>query len=150
MLSATFDLKTLRAIPMFAPLSDDELEYIRPHLSVRTVSTGDLAFSEGAAGDELFILLSGEVKVIKGHRLPEERVLAVLGPVEAFGEMSLLTGERRTATVVATEPSRFLTLTQEALEGVLLKHPDVSLALLRDAYTRLRKVQDRLIADSIR
>lgn len=150
MLSSTFDMMTLRAIPMFSPLNDDELEVLRPHLSVRRVATGDIALSEGTPGDELYILLSGEVKVVKGHRLPEERVLAVLGPVEAFGEISVLTGERRTATVIAAEPSRFLTLTQEALEGVLLRHPEVALSMLRDAYSRLRKVQDRLLAESIR
>ena len=145
MLSSAFDVQTLRAIPLFSPLSDEELELLRPHLAIRTLSVGDLAFSEGMPGDELYVLLSGEVKVIKSHRLPTETVIAVFGPVEAFGEMSLLTGDQRSATVIATEPSRFLTLTKEAFERMLHTHPGVGITLLRDAYARLKKIQERVL-----
>jgi CRP-like cAMP-binding protein len=144
MLSPSFDITALRAVPLFSPLSDEELELLRTALSVRTLSLGDVAVVEGTPADELFILLSGEVKVVKNHRRDDERVIAVLGPVEAFGEMSILSGEPRWATVIATEPSRFLTLSKDALESVLLKQPQVALTLLRDAFARLRKLQDQL------
>ena len=102
MLSKEFNLSTLRALELFAPLTDTELEFLRPQLAVRSVSIGDVLMEAGTPGDELYILLVGEVKVIQGFRTPLETVVATLQPIAVFGEMALLTGELRSATVVAT------------------------------------------------
>lgn len=147
MLSGDFNLATLRAVQVFAPLSDEELELLRPALSIRECAIGDVLMAEGEPGDELYVLLSGEVKVVAGHRTDEEAVVATMSPVEVFGEISLLSGEPRSATVLATDTCRFLTLTQRGLEDVLLEHPSICLTLLHDAYRRLvnltKKVSQR-------
>lgn len=144
MLSKEFNLATLRALPLFSPLTDTELEVLRPELAVRIASVGDVLMASGTPGDELYILLLGQVKVIHNYRMANETVAATLEPIAVFGEMALLTGEPRSATVIATEPSRFLTLRRDGLESVLLTYPSVCLSLLRDAYRRLSDVNSRL------
>ena len=144
MLSEDFKISTLRAIELFRPLPEGELEFIRPALSVEEYSVGDVLMAEGDPGEELFILLSGEVKVVTGHRQPEETVVRTMGPVEVLGEMSLLTSEPRSATVIATERSHTLVLTKAALDEVLLNHPDICMALLKDAHKRLRTLTQKV------
>lgn len=141
MLDRSFNLAALRALPIFAPLGDDELEHLRLVLSVSSRSVGDLVIEEGSPGSELFVLLDGEAKVIKGHRRADERVLATLRPIETIGEMALLTDRPRSATVVATATCRLLTLTRQGLFDVLLTHPSICVTLLQDAYRRIAALQ---------
>ncbi len=144
MLSKEFNLATLRALDLFAPLSDEELEFLRPELAVRTASIGDLIMEAGTPGDELYILLVGEVKVIHGFRTNAEKVVATVHPVGIIGEMALLTGAPRSASVVATDTCRFLTLRRDGLESVLQTYPSVCLALLRHAYRIINDLNARI------
>jgi CRP-like cAMP-binding protein len=137
MLSESFNIQTLRAVKLFSPLSDDELEHIRPALTIRDCNIGDILMQEGEIGDDLYVLLGGEVKVVAGHRTEAETVLSTMEPIEVFGEMSLLSDAPRSATIIATDTCRFIVVTKEALENVLLEHPAICLALLHDAYRRL-------------
>ncbi len=137
MVSEAFNITTLRALDIFAPLSDEELAFLRPAVSIEDRSIGDVILTEGAEGDAMWVLLVGEVKVVKAHRTPEERVLSVLQPVRVFGEMALVGRATRSATVIATDSCRFLRLTREALECVVLRHPEACSALRRAAYRRL-------------
>ena len=137
MLTSDFNLSTLRALDIFEPLADAELEYLRPALTVRTCSIGDVIMQEGTPGEELFILLVGQVKAVVDFQLSTETVVNILEPMEMFGEMALLTGAPRSATVVATDTCRFLTLHREGLESILIENPRICLALLKDAYRRI-------------
>ena len=138
MLGEQFDIQTLRALPLFSPLTDDELELLRPALSVTTRNVGDVLIEEGDVGETMYVLLVGEVKVVTNHRESDENVIATLNPVESFGDMSLISGETRSASVVCTSSCRFLSLDREGLERVLLQHPAVCLHLLQDAHQKLR------------
>ena len=143
MLTPEFNLNTLRALEIFAHLTDEELELLRPALSVRVCSIGDVIMEEGSPGQELFVLLVGQAKAVIGFQEPTETVVNTLEPVDIFGEMALLTGEPRSATVVATDTCRFLTLDREGLETVLLDNPRICLTLLRDAYSRIKRLSER-------
>jgi CRP/FNR family cyclic AMP-dependent transcriptional regulator len=138
MLGEQFDILTLRALPLFAPLSDAELELLRPALAVETRNVGDVLIQEGDAGDVMFVLLLGEAKVVSSHRSENEKIQATLSPIESFGDMSLISGEVRSATVVCTETCRLLSLRRSGLEEVLLQHPAVCLHMLQDAHKKLR------------
>jgi len=144
MLHESFDLATLRAVNLFAPLSDQDLEKLRPVLAVETLNVGDVVLNEGDAGTKLYVLLVGEVKVVRKHRQPDEKVIAKLTPIETFGAMSLIAGESRSATVVCTDTCRFLAMDREGLEQVLLHNPSITLLLLQDAYRHLRETLDKL------
>jgi len=106
--------EVLRRSPLFEMLSDAELEVLAELSRHRTFAAGEVIFSEGDAGDALFVLQSGEVEV--ALRAPDggpERPLAVLAPPEAFGEMSLVDREVRSATVRARTECTALQLTAE-------------------------------------
>ena len=140
MLSADFDLNKLRAVSLFTPLSPDALELLRPSLAVAEREVGAVVFEEGAPPTTLWILLDGEVHVIRGRGTDDERLIAVIDPPGEIGDMSVITGEARGATVVTTQASRFLTLSKAGLEDVLLQYPEICLQLLREACRRVKTV----------
>ena len=140
MLSADFDMAKLRAVSLFTPLTADQLELLRPTLQVVEHEADSVVFEEGARPTTLWILLSGEVRVVRGRGTAQERLIAVIDPPGEVGDMSVITGEPRGATVMTTQPSRFLTLSKTGLEEVLLTHPTICLQLLREACGRLKTV----------
>lgn len=148
MVDESFRISTLRAVKLFEPLSDAELELVRPAVGVREYSIGDVIIAEGTEGDELFVLLLGEAKIVKNHRTVEETVVATVRPIEVIGEMALLFGDLRSATIVATESCRFVTLSREAFEEILVANPTVCLHLLQDAYARIQHLLGRVGAES--
>ncbi len=144
MVTESFNLSTLRAIDIFEPLTDLELEVLRPALRVMEATDGDVVVLEGADGNRLYILLHGECKVVNRHTTPDAHVIGNLTPTDVFGEMALLTGEPRSATVIATQDCKFLTLDRDGLDEVLLEHPAVCVAMLRHAYKRIYALQWQL------
>jgi CRP-like cAMP-binding protein len=140
----TFNLSTLRALDLFAPLSDEQLELLRPAINIHHASVGDVLMKEGTAGDELFIILLGECKVIKGHRTVDETVVARLRQKAVFGSMALLAGKPRSASVLATDTCRLLTLSREGLYSMLLENPRACLALLKAAHERVSNLTEQV------
>ena len=94
-------LEVLRRSPLFEMLSEAELQVLAELSRARLFAAGDPVFREGDAGDALFVLAQGEVEVVARSASGEELPLAVLAPPEAFGEMSLIDREVRSATVRA-------------------------------------------------
>ena len=94
-------LEVLRRSPLFERLSEPELQILAELSRTRRFGAGDTIFREGDAGDSLLVLARGEVEVVALAPSGEERTLASLGPPEAFGEMSLVDREVRSATVRA-------------------------------------------------
>ncbi len=94
-------LDFLRDVPLFGDLDEAELADLARQFEVATFTSGDWVFREGDAGDAWYVLFEGEVEVVKevgGDR----RVIAVLGSRAAFGEMAILDGSRRSASVRTT------------------------------------------------
>jgi CRP-like cAMP-binding protein len=94
-------LEVLRRSPLFEMLSEAELEVLAELSRARRFAAGELVFREGDAGDALLVLAQGEVDVVARSPAGEERTLATLLTPEAFGEMSLIDREVRSATVRA-------------------------------------------------
>jgi CRP-like cAMP-binding protein len=92
---------------------------------------------QGEIGTGFFVVVDGSVRVVRGG---EE--VAVLGPGEFFGELSVLDGLPRVAQVVAVEPTRCLALASWDFEQALLDSPPLALAILRGLATRLRSVTE--------
>ncbi len=98
---------------------------------------------QGAVADSLFVILEGQVKVIRTHpHLSTAIVLATLGPGEVVGEMGLLDGEPRSATVTAVEDTVAVEVAGEALEACVARYPEVYAGLLSMLSKRLRKTND--------
>lgn len=104
---------------------------------------GTVIFREGDEGDQMFIIQGGRVKV---SRLigGKEQLLAVLGKGDFFGEMALVTRERRTATVTTLEPVRLLAFNQEGFLGMINKNPKIALNVIDKLCRRLANANQHL------
>ncbi len=104
---------------------------------------GTVLFHEGELGRDMFIIQRGKVQVRK--RVGSgEKVLAELGEGEFFGEMALLMGMDRSATVEVIEDSKILVVTPETFESLLRSNIDIALKMLRKLAARLRASDDHL------
>lgn len=151
-MSAPPTIETLRDIGLFGALADDVLEYLCESLPILVVEAGQPVFREGDTAREMYVVLGGEMEVQKRARRGSETRVAVLGPGDWFGEMSILDVQPRSATVVALAPSRLLRVTSESLDGLyrrdLKAYSLIVLNIARELSRRLR-VADALIADIV-
>jgi CRP/FNR family cyclic AMP-dependent transcriptional regulator len=140
----------LREIGLFGALSDAVLDRLTATLRPRIVPVGEAIFREGDPAREMYAVLEGEVEVLKKSRRSRETRVALLGPNDVFGEMSLIDMQPRSATVRAVAPSIILCVTTEDLDGIyrqdLKSYSIIVLNIARDLSRRLR-VTDGLLAD---
>lgn len=142
----------LRNIGLFGALSDDVLEYLAKLLTVETPPAGATLFREGEDANAMFVVINGEVEVLKKSKRGVEARVAVLGPGDWFGEMSIVDIQPRSATVRALAPSRLLRVTSADLDALyrhdLRSYAIIILNLARELSRRLR-VADGILADLI-
>jgi tetratricopeptide (TPR) repeat protein len=119
-------------IPLFSQLSMQEFIDVAVVLDRRSVKSGTVIVREGDPGDSLFIVSTGEVDATRDENGRAVRV-ATFRDGDFFGEMAVLTGEPRTATVTAVKNTELLELSRENLQQIFAKHPDVE-AKIRLAY----------------
>ena len=109
----------------------------------KTFNAGDELMRQGADASTMYVILSGKVSVVREHPdLSSPIVLAFLGPGEIVGEMGLLDGEPRSATVEAVEDTITMEVSKEALTQSVLRHPDLYGALVKVLSRRLRDTND--------
>ena len=140
----------LADIGVFGGLSDEARAFFIDTCKFVELTAGQLAFAEGDPGREMFVLLSGELEVLKKSRRGRDTRVAILGPGDCFGEMSVIDLQPRSATLRALAPTRLLRISAEDLD--VLYRSDVKayamlvLNIARDLSRRLR-VTDGLLAD---
>ncbi len=118
-------LVALRGIDLFQTLSDAELRTLAGRLRPLHYAAGEKIIEEGSAGDSFFLVDRGEVRVVR--RLGgTPREMARLGEGECFGEMAMLTGQERTATVLAITDVDVLMIDKAGFQDILSKNPDVA------------------------
>ena len=101
-----------------------------------------IIFLEEEEGNELYMILKGSVKIVRISESGEEITLAVLQKGDFFGEMSLLDGKPRSATVISDEDSILILFNKNNFEKVIEKYPRIALKLLKELTSRLRKADD--------
>jgi CRP-like cAMP-binding protein len=102
----------------------------------REYQPGDVLFREGEAGEVMFVIQSGAVRISKAVG-GEEKVLAVLGPGEFLGEMAILNGKPRTATATVVELTRCLVIEAKTLEQMVARNAEIALRLIKKLAKRL-------------
>jgi len=132
----------LATAPLFAGLDEATAELLASAMTTREVVRGHVVFEEGDTGDRLFIVLDGKVKISRAAADGRENLLAVLGPGEMFGELSLFDPGPRSATVTAVTDASFASLSHEDLLKWLDGRPQVARGLLAQIASRLRKAND--------
>ena len=126
-------------IPLFERMSPEEREELRGMMSQTTLRRGEVLFNEGDSGDRLYILLTGKVKL--GHTSVDgrENLLAVLGPGEVVGELTLFDPGPRSTTATAVATTELLALEHNQLMGFIDSHPTLAKDMLRALAVRLRR-----------
>ncbi|MBT8039940.1 MAG: cyclic nucleotide-binding domain-containing protein, partial [Gammaproteobacteria bacterium] len=130
----------LRQFDMFENLSDDELSLIAKETRERHFESGEVVCEEGSASDTMFFIQSGSVSVRK-----QDVTLARLQAGDYFGEMSLITGAERNASVVTLAPSVLLEVSAPAFHVIIERSPLAMRNLLTTFDTRLRRHNEKVV-----
>ena len=137
-------LAFLRRVPLLASLSEEQLQTLAASTVRRNFPKGRTIVAEGDPSQALYILLSGRAKVQRADAEGKEVILAVLGPGEFFGEMSLIDDEPRSASVITLEPCDFLAIGKESFTQMMSQSSEVCMAVLRGMVLRLREADRKI------
>lgn len=116
----------LRDVQIMSPLSEEERSRVARAAHVHRYARGEVLFRQGDAGESFFLIRSGSVDIVIQDASGTERNLATLGPGEYFGEMSLLTGEPRSATARVTRDLVVVVVTKDHFASLLEANPELA------------------------
>lgn len=128
---------------MFAGLSPEDLEKIAEIAQEQLYPVSGIICREGDEGNSLYIIVNGDVEVLKSMGT-EERRLAVRKTGEFVGEMAILESAPRSATLRTLSEVRILSIEGDAFNNILLDRPEVAIAVLRNMSSRVRELNDKL------
>lgn len=134
----------LLEIPIFAVLTDEERDSLSASLKPRRVLKNQPVFLQGDPGDEMYLLLSGRIRICCESLTGREITLAVLTDGGFFGEMVLLDGEVRSATAIAESNGQLLVLRRTDFQSFLQGSPTASISLLAFLSKRLRRSNEKI------
>ena len=138
----------LASIPLFASLPVEEIERLERLLRVTTCPPGDVLIQESTSDDKFYVLLEGQVEVVKALGSPEERCLGLRGTGNLLGEMSLFSKDGcHTASVRAISQLRLLQVPHAELDALLHRQPQMAYAIIRLLSQRLEESENLTIQD---
>ncbi len=140
----------LRNVPIFNELSEQDLEKIAGLGIRKKYKKGGIILLEEETGAALFVITSGKVKIVRMDDDGREVILSILGESDFFGEMAILDGLTRSASVVATAKSELFMIHRRDFLKLLNDYPSVGIALLRELTGRLRKADAQIKSLSLK
>ena len=140
--------EVLRHAPLFKGLDDEAAEALSAAMIEHRLRRGEVLFRQGDAGDRLYVMTAGKVKLGRTSADGRENLLAILGPGQLFGELSLFDPGPRSATATAVTDCTIKSLSHEELGQWLTGRPEVARGLLNQLASRLRRAND-VVADLV-
>jgi CRP/FNR family cyclic AMP-dependent transcriptional regulator len=137
-------VETLRQVPLFESLDDLAARNLCELVDTLDCPANRVLFHAGDAGDAMYLIESGKVRIRVQTKDGHEVTLAELGRGDFFGEMALLDGERRSADAVVTEQAKLALLSREHFLSFMRSSPDVALEMLTALANRLRHTDELL------
>src|SRR5438309_89566 len=137
----------LRTMDIFEALSSEELETIAQLLRERRLAEAEVLCRQGDAGDALFIVTGGRIRLSTTDPSGNEKVLTFFTDGQFFGEMSLLTGAPRSASACAETDCQLLVLDKPAFDELLAGHPEIMREMLKVVSQRTLQTNQQLLAD---
>ncbi len=123
--------KLLAHTPLFMGLPEDEISRLSETLRVLEAPPGKVLFQEGEIGDRFYIIIQGQIEVIKALGTPEERSIGFRGPGEFIGELSLINRSGlRTASVRSMGPAHLWEMSHEEFDDLLHRQPMMAFELI--------------------
>lgn len=135
--------EVLKKVPFFQTLGRDGIDFIVERLKFKPYDGEELICQAGDPGDKMYIVINGEVKVVVSADDGTEKVIAYLATGDYFGEMSLLTGEPRSASVVTTKTSEMFVLNKNDFDVIIEKFPSITLSMSKIMSQRLRETNQK-------
>jgi cAMP-dependent protein kinase regulator len=129
----------LKRVPLFANLPPAELKQVAAIADEHLFIDGEVIAQQNEPGDELYVIVSGQVRVLVTVTGEEDTELARRGTGEYVGEMAVISQKPRMARLVALGDVRTLCIEQKQFEGILRERPETSLAVMRELCDRLRE-----------
>jgi CRP/FNR family cyclic AMP-dependent transcriptional regulator len=129
---------SLRAVPMFSELPEKDLRRLAESMQERTYSDGQEVMIEGEGGIGFFVILEGSAKVSVGGG-----DVRTLGPGDSFGEMAIIDGRARSASITAGDGLRCVGMTQWHFRPFVRDHPDFAWAIMQALVKRVRDAESR-------
>jgi len=133
----------------FAEFEREDIELLARYMRVHRAQAGQAIIREGDDGDFMLLIVSGTVEIFKKNADGEQQLMTSVGPGMTLGEMSMIDGEPRFATCIATDTSVFAVLTRDAMAKIILERPSLGTKILIVLVTmlthRLRQTSARLL-----
>lgn len=143
-------IEFLANVPIFSDLDQETIQKIVKSGTIQSYKKNSVILSEEDSGSALFVIAKGKVKIARTSNDDKEVILAILSESDFFGEMSLLDGMTRSATVTALEDSKLFMIQRAEFLDLLKKFPEVSIALLTELTKRLRASSMKIKALSLK
>ena len=134
----------LRRVPLFASLSETQFDTLSAGSTRRSYPRSRTIVSEGEPSQSLYIMLAGRAKVQRSDSEGKEVILAMIGPGEFFGEMSLIDDAPRSASVITVEPCDFISIQKDSFKSMLATSPDMAMQIMRGLVRRLREADKKI------
>lgn len=133
----------------FSEFSRDDISVLAGYMDVYRAQPGEIIIREGDVGDFMLLVIDGDVDILKKGVRGEQQHMTSVGPGLTLGEMSMIDGEPRFATCLATKPTVFAVLTRDNMAKIILDHPGLGSKILVKLVTmlslRLRQTSAKLL-----
>ena len=144
------DAVLLKTVPLFGGLQDRDLSRVANLMVTKKYRKNNLIFFEDDLGQNLFIIKHGRVKISRIDEKGDEVIFAILGEGEFFGELSIIDGLTRSATVTSIDEVELLVLRRGDFIDILQKYPQISITLLKELASRIRKSDTQIKSLSLK
>jgi CRP-like cAMP-binding protein len=141
-------IELLSRVPLFSELSGEELERISRVSVARSFPAGVRVFHEGDRSDACYLVRRGDLRVTREHPDGRAITLATLGPGDIFGELAMLDGQARSASVETLTEAELLALPAADVRRLLFDRPEISVKLIAALTKRLRDTNERVARQS--
>ena len=142
MLSTTDKMIFLRRVSLFSGMALEQLRVLSAHLTEHHYLRDELVFSEGDFSQELYIVISGEIAIVKDYGSQDELLLNTLYEGDFFGDMAIFEGAARSATAVTRLESELLILQPEKFKQTIYQKPDMAFEIFRELSARIRRREE--------
>ena len=138
----------LQKLRLFSGIPEEQRVLLEAGAQRKSFKRGEVIFHKGDEGNTMFIILSGQVKIVLPSDGGEEALLGQLDSGDFFGELSLIDGQPRSATIVASEPTETLVLHRDHWLAIVHSYPTIAINMLQVLAGRLRET-DSFVEDAI-
>lgn len=130
----------LRQVTLFSTLGDNELQALAVLARPITAQRGEIIISQGSVGDALYVVIGGRVRVYVSDKDGKEMVLALEGPSAVFGEIAVLDGAVRSASIAAMEQTELLKISADDFFALLERNTELNRSVIQSLAGRIRKL----------